>query len=104
VKKTADFAREAARIVGLKIQDNIATSAEKHNWPKDAANAVKVDFESDKYSLDIRPKKLEGKVMDLEYGTNDSRPTAAVRKATKNTTRIENLFVKTLEEKLGWKL
>jgi hypothetical protein len=39
--------------------------------------------------------------MDLEYGTPDTRPTAAVRKYSNNTQDAENAFITGLEKELG---
>ena len=100
MKKLADAARKIANQTSLLMTSDLRQSAMDNGWSTEVASNTHIMYDGKSYLVDVR-SDLESQAMDLEYGTPDTRPTAAVRKYSNNTQDAENAFITGLEKELG---
>lgn len=78
-------------------------SALNNGWDANSAFGTNVVHKENSFNLDI-DSSVNTQVMNLEYGTEQSRPTAVFRKYGNNTSKIEKALISRLEKEIGFKL
>lgn len=69
-------------------------------WDADVANTLHVSHVDDKFVVNIHPKHAD-RAFVHEYGDEDVKPTAAIRKFMNNPKNAEDAFMVTLNN--HWK-
>lgn len=103
VKKLEDAAAQAALDVAEFITQDLQASANQHGWDSEAVKKTRVVYTGKAYDLSVAPE-VEHRVMNFEYGTEVTPPTAVVRKYSNNTKKAERFFIQSMEKQLGVKL
>ena len=78
--------------------------AETHasEWPTHITNSVRVKHSNGSFSIHV-PDAHKEEALDYEYGTPNSRPTAAVRRFNNRTSEAEKVFASRFLKHLGVK-
>jgi hypothetical protein len=103
IKSTVKLAEKSAKYTAEFMTKDVREIAHKHGWDKKSTNSLSVKYEKEAFNVVIDPKH-ERTVMDLEYGTETTYPTAVVRKYKSSTGKAEEMFIKSLEKELKVKL
>ena len=98
--KLVGLAEEAAKDTANVISDDLKSIATQHGWDSEAVNSIEVKYSNGEFSINIQPEQ-EQNVMNLEYGTEATFPTAVLRKYGSNTKSAEKFFIKDLSSKVG---
>jgi hypothetical protein len=100
VKKLVDLAEESAKDTARFITEDVRDLAVKHGWESESVEGVSVNYDNSAFSFEIAPE-VEHSVMNLEYGTETTAPTAVFRKYGSNTKEAERVFIRGLEKRVG---
>lgn len=85
--------RESARYMSALMR----TEARASGWPEKVVRSIQVDN-----SFNVRvSKEHHALAMNLEYGTPDTQPTAAMRRMANRTSQVEHFFVRRLSSLAG---
>lgn len=87
---------ETSRLLSAQLRKEARASG----WPSDVVRGVNVAYHDGEFKVNAH-KNLYNKVLDLEYGTPDTQPTAAIRKVNNRTAAAESFFVGRLSHMLG---
>ena len=79
---------------------HLRSEAQASGWPSDVSRTLRVSHGSDGFEVNVSKKHYET-AMDLEYGTPDTQPTAAVRRFKNRQAESEHFFVNRLEKHFG---
>lgn len=79
---------------------HLRSEAQASGWPSDVSRTLRVAHGKDGFNVHI-PQKHYETVMDLEYGTPDTQPTAAIRRFKNRQAEAEHFFVSRLEKHFG---
>jgi hypothetical protein len=76
--------------------------AETHasGWPTDISRRVRVSHKDGSFDVHTH-HSVEAQVHDLEYGTPDDRPTAAIRRFSNRTSEAETFLLGRMSRILG---
>ena len=88
--------QETTRLMSAHLRSEMQASG----WPSNVSRNVRVAHGKDGFNVHI-PKKHYETVMDLEYGTPDTQPTAAIRRFKNRQRESEHFFVNRLEQHFG---
>jgi hypothetical protein len=92
-------AQETARYMSTHLQNE----ARAAGWPDHIVNGMKVQHHDGEFKISANSKHSK-EIKNLEYGTPDSRPTAAMRRFSNNTAEAEEFFVGRMLDNLGGQL
>lgn len=92
-------AHETARYMSTHLQNE----ARAAGWPDHVVKGMRVRHHDGEFKISANPKHSK-EIHDLEYGTTDSRPTAAMRRFSNNTAEAEEFFVGRMLDNLGGQL
>lgn len=82
------------------LSAHMRTEARASGWPDDLASSLHVSFTKNSFNVNIHKNQYQ-RAMDLEYGTPDTQPTAAIRRVMNRTEEAETFFVGRLSRMLG---
>ena len=85
--------RESTRYMSALMR----TEARASGWPDKVVRSITVD---DSFNVNVG-KAHHALAMDLEYGTPNTQPTAALRRMGNRTTEVEQFFVRRLSAFAG---
>lgn len=102
-KSLVDSARQAAADTARFITSDLRNHAESSGWDTDTAASMQVMFDGKGYKVEVAAD-FQNQAMTLEYGSEQQRPTGAVRKYANRTAQAEKVFISSLEKKIGMKL
>ena len=103
MKKLADALLKVTEEVSHAMTADVRVSALNHGWDAHSVFGTSVTNNEGQFNLEIDPA-VKNRVMDWEYGTQTSRPTAVFRKYGNNTAKIEAAIVSKLEKEIGFTL
>ena len=96
LKSIETASKEAAYEITLRLTDHLISSG----WPESAAKSVQVVRTNSGFDV-----KYEGEASDsaaaLEYGTEEQRPTSAVRKFLNDENLLHEIYFNSIEKHLG---
>lgn len=102
MKTLKDAAKQAALDAAEFATSNLRGRALDSGWDMRASMGTEVTFNGSEFNVDIAPEH-KASVFDLEYGTEDTPPTAVVRKFA-NSGAAEAAFVEMFYKNLGRKI
>lgn len=88
--------QETTRLMSARLR----SEAQASGWPSHVSRSLRISHGKDGFNIHI-PKKHYETVMDLEYGTPDSQPTAAMRRFKNRQEESEHFFIGRLEKHFG---
>lgn len=100
MKTLVEAALKAAEDTAVVLTHGVRDSAVSHGWDDGIVSNMAVSYSNNSYSVDIHPE-VEPLAMDKEFGTETSRPTAAIRKYGNDLSKAEQAFIRSLELQLG---
>ena len=87
---------ETARVLTHHLRNEAAASG----WPEHIINHMHVRYHDDEFKISAHKNHTKD-VHDLEYGTPDSRPTAAMRRFANRLSEGEEFFVGRMMQHMG---
>lgn len=81
---------QAAKEAAVYLTYQVQYEAAANNWG-DAASLLTVNYSDNQLTVTVPDEAVE-LVKDLEFGTEDSRPTAVIRNLDNRTAEAEELF------------
>lgn len=97
LRKSLDKASaDSARILTSQLRQ----SALQHGWDQDVVGGLSVDHSNDKFSVKIH-RSVADRAFIHEYGSEQKRPTATIRKFLNDSSFAERAFVKRLNHHYG---
>jgi formylmethanofuran:tetrahydromethanopterin formyltransferase len=79
---------ETSRVASASMRKEAA----KSGWSRDVVKNTKVLYDNNEFGVHVKEEHYAA-ALDHEYGTPDSRPTAAVRRMSNRTDHLENFLV-----------
>lgn len=74
------------------LSAHMRSEARASGWPDDLTSSLHVSFTKNSFNVNVHKSHYE-KAMDLEYGTPDTQPTAAIRRVMNRTNEAETFFI-----------
>lgn len=102
-KSIVEAGRKAAVTTATYMTADVRHSAMKQGWDIETASNTNIMYDGTEVKVHI-DAGFESQAMDLEYGTESSRPTAVLRKYGNRTQDAEKVFLSALSKGLGMKL
>lgn len=87
---------ETTRLMSAQLR----SEAQASGWPSHISRSLRVNHDKDGFNVNL-PKKHYETIMDLEYGTPDTQPTAAIRRFKNRQAESEHFFIGRLEKHFG---
>ena len=87
---------EAAHMLTSQLRFEATASG----WPSDVTNRMHVSHKDGSFDVHVH-EKHHAKALDLEYGTPDTQPTAAIRRLSNRTSQAEHLIMGRMSKMLG---
>lgn len=78
----------------------IRKEAKASEWPRHVVGNMGVTYDKKKFEVHVHDKHFN-EAHTLEYGTETTRPTAAIRRSLNNTKEAEQFFLETLHKIVG---
>jgi len=94
-KKVNDALTKASHETTRFLSAHLRTEERKSGWSDDVVNSMHVSYSKDGFASHVS-KKHFAKAQDLEYGTPDTQPTAAVRRFNNRTAEAQHFLVNRL--------
>ena len=91
---------EASKHTSRYLTGELRKEAKASGWPRHIAANMGVTYGPDGFESHVHEKHYK-EAHKLEYGTETTRPTAAVRRSANRTQEAEQFFVGTLSKILG---
>lgn len=79
---------------------HLRSEAHASGWPSEVSRRIKVTHNNGSFDVHAH-ESVEAHVHDLEYGTPDHRPTAAIRRYSNRTNEAEHFLVGRISKILG---
>lgn len=95
-QKVTDALNKASQDTTRLLSAHLRTEARKSGWSEDVVSSMNVTYGKDGFSSNVS-KKHFAKAQDLEYGTPDTQPTAAVRRFNNRTAEAQHFLVNRLQ-------
>jgi len=87
---------ETTRLMSARLR----SEAQASGWPSEVSRTLRVTHGKSGFEAHVSKKHYE-KALDLEYGTPDTQPTAAVRRFKNRQAEAEHFFLGRLEKHFG---
>lgn len=81
------------------LSAHLRTEARKSGWPQSVVRNLSVNHDNDGFSVHVH-EDHHSTAQNLEYGTPDTQPTAAIRRFSNRTRNAEGYFVHQLMKDL----
>jgi hypothetical protein len=85
------------------LSSHLRNEATAAGWPDHIVSGMKVHYHEGEFKIAAN-KKHTKEINDLEYGTQDSRPTAAMRRFSNDTSEAEEFLVGRMLKHMGGEL
>lgn len=79
---------------------HLRNEARASGWPNDVVSSLSVVPSKEGFNINA-PKSMVARINDLEYGTPDTFPTAAIRRFANRQSEPENFFVSRFNSHMG---
>jgi hypothetical protein len=96
VKAVHAASHEASKVMSSQLRSEARASG----WPEHVVRSMHVKYDSGKFTSHVHPAHA-AEAADLEYGTPNQRPTAAIRRAANRTQEAEKFLVGRLSRRVG---
>lgn len=96
----ANAVKKASVDTSRLLSAQMRSEARASGWPNDVVSSLSVSYSKDSFNVNVHKRHYE-KVMDLEYGTPETQPTAAIRRTMNRTQSAQTFFVGRLSRLLG---
>lgn len=103
MKSLKDAAAKAALDTAKFVTHEVRSSATDHGWDAEVSSNTNIVFDGKSFNVAIHPDHY-AQAMNHEYGTEQMRPTAVLRKYDSDTDDAEQFFVDSFFKALGRKL
>jgi hypothetical protein len=100
IKAFKDALHKASNDTAHYMTAHLRAEASASGWPDHISRSMKVTHNNGSFDVHTH-ESLENHVHDLEYGTPDRRPTAAIRRFSNRTAEAESFLVKRVSRMLG---
>ena len=100
MKKYIDAIHKAAHDTAGYMTSEVRQSALQHGWNNEVANSITVDYKDGDFHHSVAPEHEEAAWVH-EYGTENERPTAVLRKYGGNADHLDSAFMMSLSKHLG---
>ena len=97
--KVNDALHRASHETTRLLSAHLRTEARRSGWSDDVVNSMHVTYGKDGFASHVSKKHFD-KARDLEYGTPDTQPTAAVRRFNNRTAQAETFLLNRLYQHL----
>jgi len=87
---------EAAQVMSSQLRSEARASG----WPEHVVRNMHVKYDSGKFTSHVHEAHA-AEAGDLEYGTPNQRPTAAIRRASNRTQESEKFLIGRLAQRVG---
>lgn len=87
---------ETTRLMSARLR----SEAQASGWPSDVSRTLRVSHGKNGFEAHVSKRHYQS-AMDLEYGTPNTQPTAAVRRFKNRQDEAEHFFVGRLEKHFG---
>lgn len=74
--------------------------AKKSGWPRHIVGNMGVIYDENRFQVHVHDRHFD-EAHALEYGTEHSRPTAAIRRSSNRTKGADEFFTETLKNIVG---
>jgi len=91
---------QAAKHTSRYMTGQLRKEAKASGWPRHITGNMGVIYDNNKFEVHVHDRHLS-EAQDLEYGTEKSRPTAAIRRSSNRTKEAEQFFIGTLHKIVG---
>jgi len=88
--------QETARLMSARVRSEAANSG----WPEHIARSLHVTHGNSGFETHVHDDH-HAEAMNVEYGTPETRPNAAIRRSNNRTEQAESFFLKRLNNHLG---
>ena len=100
IKAFKDAIHKASNEAALFMTAHLKEETAASGWPDHISNRMKVSHSNGSFDVHTH-ELLVPHVQDLEYGTPDQRPTAAIRRFDNRTHKVEDFMVKRISKLVG---
>jgi len=91
---------QAAKHTSRYMTGQLRKEAKASGWPRHIVGNMGVVYDDKKFQVHVHDRHLS-EAQDLEYGTERSRPTAAIRRSSNRTKEAEKFFIGALHKIVG---
>ena len=88
-KVLSQAAKETTKVMTAQLR----AEAISNGWDADVANSLSVKFSNNKFKI-TSPAKYDKEINNLEYGTEDTQPSPAIRRYANRTEAAESHMLK----------
>lgn len=100
IKAFKDALHKASNDASHYMTAQLRSEAAASGWPKEVTRSMRIVHKDGSFDVHTT-KKHKNAVMDLEYGTPESQPTAAIRRYGNRTHQAEEYLVKRMSKIMG---
>lgn len=94
-QKLTNALNQASHETTRLLSAHLRTEARKSGWSDDVVRSMHVTYDKDGFTSHVGARHYN-KALNLEYGTPDTQPTAAVRRFNNRTAEAQHFFVNRL--------
>lgn len=91
---------KAAKQTSRYMTGQLRKEAKASGWPRHIVGNMGVIYDDSKFQVHVHDRHF-AEAQDLEYGTEHSRPTAAIRRSANRTKGADEFFTETLRSIVG---
>lgn len=100
MKHLKEALQKAAEDTAAYMTFDVRRSARSHGWNKDESSSLRVRYNSDGFHIHAEGDHSEA-ALTKEFGTEEQRPTAVMRKYGNNPGKASEVFLRQLDKHLG---
>lgn len=100
IKAFKDALHTASNDAARFMTAHLRSEAHASGWPSDISSKMHVSHKDGSFDVHVHEKHLDH-ALDLEYGTPDTQPTAAIRRFANRTQEAEHFIVGRMSRMLG---
>lgn len=100
IKAFKDALHHASNDTSRLMTAQIRSEAHASGWPSSVIRRMKVTHKDGSFDVHVHEKDYD-KALDLEYGTPDTQPTAALRRFNNRTHDAEDFLLGRISKALG---
>jgi hypothetical protein len=100
VKKLLEATQKATQDTARYMTSQLRSQAQQSGWDPEVASTLNVVHENGKFQAKI-PSSHADRAFVHEYGNENIKPTAAIRKFMNNPKNVEDAFMVTLNNRWG---
>lgn len=100
IKAFKDALNSASNDAAHYMTAQLRSEAKASGWPSDVTTSMRIKHTNGSFDVQI-PEKYHSRVFDLEYGTPDRQPTAAIRRFANRTDESEHFLLGRMSRTIG---